>query len=50
VQKNGNQETLKHRPHKKEGDMVNGRTPDHLFPSCFLTDDSTGEILLQDLR
>jgi hypothetical protein len=36
VQKNGDQETLKHEPHKKEDDMVYGGTPDHLFPSRFL--------------
>jgi hypothetical protein len=36
VQKNGDQETLKHRPHKKEDDMVYGGTPDLLFPRRFL--------------
>jgi hypothetical protein len=50
VQKNGDQETLKHDPHKKEDDMVYGGTPDSLWPRCFLTDDSTLLLMSHDLR
>jgi hypothetical protein len=31
VQKNGDQETLKHRPHKKEDDMAYREEADHPF-------------------
>jgi hypothetical protein len=35
---------------QKEDSMVYGGMPDTLFASCFLTENSTEEIMLHDLR
>jgi hypothetical protein len=38
------------RTHQKEDSMVYGGTPDHLFPSCLLSDDSTLLLMSHNLR
>jgi hypothetical protein len=50
VQKNSDQETLKHDPHKKEDDRVYGGTPDHLFSKRFLRVKRETVFMYHDLR